>query len=67
MARTPVYDLAETIVGGDLESKLRTWRESGETFADITHRLHEDGVTVTHETVRAWCIRLGIHAPETAA
>lgn len=60
-----LYDMADRLAGGDLETRLRNWRNDGETFAEIAFRLRGDGVTVTHETVRNWCITLGIHEPVT--
>jgi hypothetical protein len=70
VARSSLFDLADQNLSGELESLLREWRTDGLTFADIAHQLRtEHEITVTHETVRAWCVKLGIHTatPETAS
>lgn len=62
-----LYTLADKLLDGDLEQTLRTARDNGTPFDAIARDLHAQGVSVTGETVRNWCIRFGIHAPETAA
>lgn len=68
VAKSSLYELADRVLDGQLIALLTEWRANGLTFADIAHELRtEHEITVTHETVRAWCIRLGIHSGPEAA
>jgi hypothetical protein len=56
-----VYPLANRILDGRLRTMLRRWRHQGLSYAQIAYKLHGDhGITVSDETVRMWCLRLGI-------
>jgi hypothetical protein len=56
-----VYPLANRILDGRLRSMLRRWRTKGLSHAQIAYKLRADhDITVSDETVRMWCLRLGI-------
>jgi hypothetical protein len=57
-----IYPLIDRALGGTLEARLRLLREAGESYDEIAHDLRGDNITVSGETVRKWCIDLGIEA-----
>lgn len=68
--RSSTFHAWDRALDGQLEQKLRDWRddESQLTFSEIAVRLRLDhDIHVTDETVRRWCIDLGIHEPKAAA
>jgi len=63
-----IYPLANRILDGRLRATLRRWRRSGLSYAQIAYRLHDDyGIAVSDETVRNWCLKLGIDQAEEQA
>lgn len=68
VARTATYPLIDRLLGGTLEARLREQREGGASFADISRNLFtEHDLTVSIDTVRRWCMDLGIEKPEPEA
>lgn len=67
MARRPAWQIVDLALGGTLEDDFGRMRAEGQSFDDIARWLDTRGVDVTGETVRSWCIGMGIHQPETAA
>ncbi len=61
MGRRDLYPLADLALDGKLGDRLRTLRNEKVSFQEIAYDLRADGVTVSGETVRQWCIQLGIH------
>ncbi len=62
MARTQVLKFADRALGGRLPLILAQYREEGMSFRSMAKRLSADhAVEVTGETIRAWCLDLGIH------
>jgi len=59
--RSPVFEIADKALDGQLAARLRAWRSDGLTFDAIARELLAEDLTVTAESVRNWCIRLGIH------
>lgn len=57
--RTPLYELADTLLGGDLRGWVlrqraagKSWRRTAQALAEATDRK----VDVTHETIRMWFV-----------
>ena len=69
MARTRGFRDKDRIVGGKLETLLRSWRTvEGLSFESIARRLDRDyDVDVSGETVRTWCRTLGVDAERRAS
>lgn len=64
MGLSRTFRIADSLLGGDLDRSLRRWRKAGCSFDHIASELASTyGVTVTAETVRVWCMDLGIHQP----
>lgn len=62
MAPTDTFRLVDRIIPGGLHAFLSTARDNDETFAQMSYRLRaEHDVEVTQETVRRWCVALGLH------
>lgn len=61
--RSSIYRTAEVRVGGNMAEWLQAQRDGGTSFQYIAGKLAQKGIIVSHETVRAWCTRLGILAP----
>jgi hypothetical protein len=60
MATGSQFHLFDRIVGGTLEARLREHRAAGLSYEAVARRLETDGVSVTGETVRRWCLDLGV-------
>lgn len=60
MGQPRVFPLADRALGGTLERRLRKQREAGTAYKAIANDLQEDGIDVSGETVRKWCLELGI-------
>lgn len=62
MARTPLLRaLVDRAVPGGLNDFLESRRNAGDSYAAIARALHsKHDIAVTAETVRVWCIDLGI-------
>lgn len=58
MGRPDLFPLVNKILEGRLAEHLRAWRSDGLSLQAIVLRLHEQGVTVSTETVRRWCRRV---------
>lgn len=54
------WDLADRLFDGKLAVRLATEVAAGDSFDTIASRLTADGIAVSRETVRRWCIELGI-------
>ena len=52
--------MADRALDGNLETLLNEWRTEGISYAEMSGRLRDRAVTVSYETVRAWCIKYGI-------
>lgn len=64
MARSDLYPIVDLALDGKLEQRLRARRNAFASYDDIARELHADGIPVTGETVRKWCLDLGITKPE---
>lgn len=65
MAKKPsVLPLADRILKGRLTERLRQERAEDRSFEQIARGLAADGIDVSGETVRKWCIELGLHTVE---
>lgn len=60
----PLYPLADRILGGDLADRLKAFRANGLSFESIARELSSEGIEVSGETVRKWCVAV---APEVAS
>jgi len=58
MARQSRYDLTDRLLGGTLADRLAAARADGTSFDDIAFSLRADGIEVSGETVRQWCLSL---------
>lgn len=68
MARQSRYDLANLALGGRLPEILAEARGAGTTYDDIALALRLQGVEVSGETVRQWCLEVvATVAPEEQA
>ena len=69
MTRRAMFPLVDRALGGDLEARLREWRTTSPptSYEQIGHLLRSEDVVVSSETVRRWCIELGIESDGTAA
>jgi transposase-like protein len=56
---SPAYRAAEQAVG-NVPAYLTMQRGQGTSYAEISLLLYMHGVTVSYETVRAWCQRFEI-------
>lgn len=59
------FPLADKVLGGTLEQRLREGRERGDSHEDLARALHADDIAVSSETVRQWCHTLGIEEART--
>lgn len=56
-----ILPLVDRALNGQLKARLDADRAAGCSYDDIARALHsENVVTVTGETIRKWCIELGI-------
>ena len=55
-----LFALANRVLGGDLDGRLRELRSEGLSFDEMAERLGADGVAVSRETVRRWCTDIGL-------
>jgi hypothetical protein len=61
-------DLVDRVLGGRLETLLRQWAADDLALIDIVFRLRQDhDIKVSTETVRRWCMELGIEKGSTSA
>lgn len=68
MARTATYPLIDRLLEGTLEARLREQREGGDSFADMSRSLLLDhALVVSTDTIRRWCMDLGIEKSEPEA
>ncbi len=64
---TPLAQLADYILEGTLEPKLRAWRASGMSWDTIAKELWAETdkkVSITGPGVQAWARQLGIEDPQ---
>jgi intein-encoded DNA endonuclease-like protein len=54
MARTAAYELADLRLDGKLAKMLADWREDGVSYSEMSYRLRDHGIQVSHETIRRW-------------
>lgn len=60
------FDLFDRLMGGRLERRLRSLADEGHTYVRMAERLRSDNdIDVSHETVRRWCLDLGIENPRS--
>lgn len=67
MAQARIFPLADRVLGGQLEQRLRTKRSAGVSFDAIARELAGEGIRVSGETVRMWCQELNIGATQEVA
>lgn len=61
MAPRTIFPIVDLALGGQLEARLRAWREEPKTsYDEIANTIRAEGVDLNGETVRRWCIDLGI-------
>lgn len=60
MALGRQYPLIDRILDGQLEARLRASRSAGLSYFTLASEFTSEGFAVSPETVRAWCIELGI-------
>lgn len=53
------FALADKLVDGGLAERLAQEMAAGRSFDSISQRLTAEGISVSRETVRRWCIDLG--------
>jgi len=61
MGRTDLYPIVDKALDGGLKDYLTARRTAGESYDEIARQLHGEGIAVSGETVRKWCLSL---APE---
>lgn len=54
------WDLADRLYDGKLAVRLATEVAAGDSFDTIAQRLTAEGIEVSRETVRRWCVEQGI-------
>ena len=52
-------------IGGNLIEWLTDQRQCGASYQFMAGQLAQRGVMVSHETVRSWCQRVAISAPQS--
>lgn len=68
MGATDLFPLVDKALDGQLIDRLTAWRSAGVSYDAIARELHAEGVAVSGETVRKWCLdRLPEHEAEQAA
>ena len=68
MARTDTFPLVDRLVPGGLTEYLTAAKAEGHSAETIAYRLRtEHDITVSAETARKWCIRVGAVEPTEAA
>lgn len=65
MAPKDTFPLADRALGGTLTKRLRRWHNEGKSLHGISALLRDEGIEVSTETVRRWCIREGIDTSRT--
>lgn len=55
-----IYPLANKALDGKLAARLSQGRAEGLSFYDLRDELRDQGIAVSHETVRRWCMELEI-------
>lgn len=65
MTRQSRYDLANLALGGTLARILAEARARNDSYNDIAYSLRDQGIVVSGETVRQWC--LSPHPTEAAS
>jgi len=63
MGRQDTFEIYDKALGHTLAERLRAGRKAGKPFTDIAYDLRAEGVNVSYETVRQWCIQIGAHEP----
>lgn len=61
-----MYRTTERIIG-DVPAFLAERRTAGRSYNRIAQDLQDLNVIVSFETIRAWCLQLGIEAPAAEA
>lgn len=68
---SPRWRLADLLLGGDLEAKIRAWRSEGHSWEQIARMVWSETdqqVTITGPGVALWARQLGIEPePDEAA
>lgn len=67
MALGRQYPLIDRILDGQLERRLRAARKRKVSYFTLAAQFTSEGFAVSPETVRAWCVELGIEKPEEDA
>lgn len=60
MAQSRIFPLADRVLGGQLAQRLRDQRMTGASYDAIARQLSSEGIEVSGETVRSWCLDLEI-------
>lgn len=64
--RSPIYRMADTLMGGRLLARLRELRSEGRSWDDISRVLYaEHHVVVSSRALRDWGATLGLDDPDT--
>jgi len=63
-----MLSLVDRALGGTLTERLVRQRKAGLSYDDIAHELRaEDRIVVSGETVRQWCLTLGVDDADAEA
>lgn len=53
-----IYPLADKALEGKLAARLAAGRAEGLSYYELRDELRDQGIAVSHETVRRWCLEL---------
>jgi hypothetical protein len=59
------FPLIDRLLGGTLVQRLTDERTAGDSYFTMAARFTLDGFSVSSETVRQWCMELGIEKPRS--
>ena len=55
-----LFEIVDRAHEGKLDDRLRALRAEGLSIEEMTDAFAEDGYTVSRETIRRWCQRIGL-------
>lgn len=65
--RSPMWRMADALMKGRLEDRLRELRSEGRSYDEISRVLYaEASVNASGRTIREWCVQVGA-SPDTDA